>query len=83
MKNPMISFFYIEGENRKSVLEQFDEFVVLKENKFFDLAKAATGLEIIKLFYRNTGYYAAINLITSELDDNKINLVYRIENKTK
>ena len=85
-ENPMISFFYIEGENRKSVLEQFDEFVVLKENKFFDLAKAKQDLEIIKLFYRNTGYYAAkINLITSELDDNKINLVYRIEkgNKTK
>ena len=85
-ENPMISFFYIEGENRKSVLEQFDEFVVLKENKFFDLAKAKQDLEIIKLFYRNTGYYAAkINLITSELEDNKINLVYRIEkgNKTK
>ena len=63
----MISFFYIEGENRRSVLEQFDEFVVLKENKFFDLAKAKQDLEIIKLFYRNTGYYAAkINLITSE-----------------
>ena len=85
-ENPMIAFFYIEGENRKSVLEQFDEFVVLKENKFFDLAKAKQDLEIIKLFYRNTGYYAAkINLITSELEDNRINLVYRIEkgNKTK
>ena len=57
---------------------------MLKENKFFDLAKAKQDLEIIKLFYRNTGYYAAkINLITSELEDNKINLVYRIEKEIK
>ena len=83
-ENPMISFFYIEGENRDGVIEKFEEFISLKENKFFDLAKAKQDLEIIKTFYRNTGYYAAeINLITSELSDNKINLVYRINRGSK
>ena len=33
-ENPMISFFYIEGENRDGVIEKFEEFISLKENKF-------------------------------------------------
>lgn len=85
-ENPLIDFFYIDGENREKFKEALLDQLKLGPNKIFSDYALLEDIEKIKTIYKSSGYYnIEIKPEISLRKDNQINLVLNIKknNQTK
>jgi len=83
-ENPIINFYYIDGVINKSRLDFINNNVLLNGNKFFTETDLKKDLEMINQTYRNSGYLnVKINPVITEIDNNAINLIIKIDRGEK
>lgn len=83
VENPLINFFYLEGETIEDRLDLINDKIDLGTNKIFSESILKKDLELIKRIYQNAGYYnVEIVPKISKIDDYNINLILSI-NKNK
>ena len=79
-ENPIVNFFYIEGLKKKSILDKIYDLVETKESKIFSYNQMYADLKLINNYLKNLGYNNnKITFDLKKLEDNKINVFYRIE----
>ena len=85
-ENPIIQNINYEGIKSSQILEDLKKNVSLKSRSSFNQILLEKDKKNIKEFLKLTGYYfSEIEIFVEELDDNKINLTYKITlgNKAK
>ncbi len=79
-ENPMIQNFNIEGVKAKRINEKIIETITLKQRSSFEEKILENDLEKIKALLKDMGYYfSKIDTYKETLDDNKINLTFKID----
>ena len=79
-ENPIIQNIYIEGIKQKSVLNSLFDVLSLKNRSSFNLDLVKKDEKAILKHLKDKGYYfSKIVSSSNELNDNKIDLFYRIE----
>ena len=85
-ENPIVQNINYEGIKSSQILEDLKKNVSLKSRSSFNQILLEKDKKNIKEFLKLTGYYfSEIEIFVEELDDNKINLTYKITlgNKAK
>ena len=78
-ENPIIQNIDYEGIKSSSMLEDLKKNVGLKSRSSFNKVLLEKDTKSIKNFLKNLGYYfSEIGIQIEELEDNKINLIYKI-----
>lgn len=83
VENPMVNEISFEGN------DAFDEadlkkLIVLKSHDIYDQAKTERDLAALRQAYRAKGLFLAkIDVLTEALDNNRVNLVYQVEEGQK
>ena len=78
-ENPIIQNINYEGIKSSQILEDLKKNVSLKSRSSFNQVLLEKDKKNIKDFLKLTGYYfSEIEIFVEELDDNKINLTYKI-----
>ena len=79
-ENPIIQTIYIEGIKQKSVMNSVFDVLSLKNRSSFNLDLVKKDEKAILKFLKDKGYYfSKIVSSSNKLNDNKIDLFYRIE----
>ena len=78
-ENPIIQSVYYDGIKSSSILEDLKKNVSLKSRSSFNKVLLEKDSKSIKNFLKNLGYYfSEIDIQIEDLEDNKINLIYKI-----
>ncbi len=78
-ENPIIQNITIEGIKSSQILEDLKKNIVLKSRSSFNEVQLDKDKKKIKNFLQNIGYYfSELDILIEELEDNKINLTYKI-----
>ncbi|WP_440917918.1 outer membrane protein assembly factor BamA [Candidatus Pelagibacter sp.] len=78
-ENPIIQNITIEGIKSSQILEDLKKNIVLKSRSSFNKVQLDKDKKKIKSFFKNLGYYfSKLEILVEELEDNKINLTYKI-----
>ena len=78
-ENPIIQSVDYDGIKSSSILEDLKKNVSLKSRSSFNKVLLEKDSKSIKNFLKNLGYYfSEIDIQIEELEDNKINLIYKI-----
>ena len=79
VENPLIYKINFEGIKAKKNLELIQENLFLKERSSFNEIKLNDDVNQIKFTLKNLGYYfSKIDTFVEELEDNKVNVNYKI-----
>ena len=79
VENPLIYKINFEGIKAKKNLELIQENLFLKERSSFNEIKLNDDVNQIKFTLKNLGYYfSKIDTFVEELEDNKVNINYKI-----
>ena len=79
-ENPIINNLTIDGIKSKTILDELYKILTLKNRSSYNIAIANSNMQLIINYLKRLGYYFSnvqINLV--ELDDNKIDLIYKVE----
>ena len=80
-ENAVVNFFYINGL-KDDDLDKVNKIVSLKENAIFSPSKLKKDVEIIKEYFKSTGYYtASVDPEVIKISNNQINLILNIDKK--
>ena len=80
-ENAVVNFFYINGL-KDDDLDKVNKIVSLKENAIFSPSKLKKDIEIIKEYFKSTGYYtASVDPEVIKISNNQINLILNIDKK--
>ncbi len=80
MENPIIQNISYEGIKSSQMLEDLKKKTILKSRSSFSETLSNKDNEQIKIFLKEKGYYfSKIETFIEELEDNKINLTYKID----
>ena len=83
-ENPLINFFYIEGEANKERLDKIYESIQLGPNKIFSENLLNQDISFIKKILKFGGYYnATLEANVSLLDNNTVNILLKINRNEK
>ena len=78
-ENPIIQNITIEGIKSSQILEDLNKNIALKSRSSFNELLLDKDKEKIKNFLKDIGYYfSKLEISIEELEDNKINLTYKI-----
>ena len=78
-ENPIIQNITIEGIKSSQILEDLKKNIVLKSRSSFNEVQLDKDKKKIKSFLKDIGYYfSELDILIEELEDNKINLTYKI-----
>ena len=78
-ENPIIQNITIEGIKSSQILEDLKKNIVLKSRSSFNEVQLDKDKKKIKSFLKGIGYYfSELDILIEELEDNKINLTYKI-----
>ena len=86
VENPIVQNYFIEGVKNKSLLETIENSILFKAKSSFDLSLVKKDKENLLYILKKNGYYFSnIEIFTDNLDNNAINLTYKINlgNKAK
>ena len=85
-ENPLIEQIKFEGIKAKKILESIKEDLLLKSRTSYNEVIAKNDLKKMKSNLKGIGYFfSEVDLFVEDLDNNKVNLVYKINlgNKSK
>ena len=78
-ENPIVQNYYIEGVKNKSLLETIEKNILFKAKSSFDLSLVKKDKNNILFILKKAGYYFSdVDIFTKNLEDNKIDLTYKI-----
>ena len=79
-ENPLINFFFIDGEKNKEREDFIYENISLKQSQIFSEALLKKDIEKIKNIYLSSGYYN-IEILpkVTKLENNLVNIVLTVE----
>ena len=78
-ENPVVENYFIEGIKNKTLLESVEDNILLKAKSSFDISLVKKDVDNILSILKNAGYYfSKVDIFTNDLDDNKINITYKI-----
>jgi len=79
IENPIIENYFIEGIKNKSILKSIEDNILLKAKTSFNLSMVNKDKQIILSILKKSGYYFSdVEILSKDLDDNKIELTYNI-----
>jgi outer membrane protein insertion porin family len=79
VENPIVQNYFIEGIKNKSLLEKIENSIAFKEKSSFDLALVKKDKENLLFILKKNGYYfSQVDIFTDKLENNAINLTYKI-----
>lgn len=83
-ENPIINFFYIDGENNKEITDLIYNNLNLSQNKIYSENLLNTDIKKINEIYQDLGYFETkIDADISQLNENEINLILKISKGKK
>jgi len=83
-ENPIINNIVFKGEATKKNKEAINKLIALREKTSFVNSYIKSDINIIKEFYRNSGFYfVKIDAEIEKLDRNRVNLIYTIDKGEK
>lgn len=83
-ENPIINFFYIDGENNKEITELIYDNLNLSQNKIYSENLLNSDIKKINEIYQDLGYFETkIDADISQLNENEINLILKISKGKK
>lgn len=83
-ENPLIDFYYIEGINDEKILDFLQAKLELNQNKIYSEAFLKSDILVIQDFFKSQGYLdIEVKPFLSELPNNLVNLVLRVNKKNK
>lgn len=83
-ENPIINFFYIDGENNKKIMDLIYDNLNLSQNKIYSDNLLNSDIKIINDIYKELGFFdTKVDSSISELNENEINLVIKISKGKK
>ena len=78
-ENPLVENYFIDGIKNKTLLESVEDSIVLKAKSSFDISLVNKDVDNILSILKNAGYYfSKVDIFTNDLDDNKIDITYKI-----
>ena len=78
-ENPVVENYFIEGIKNKTLLESVEDNILLKAKSSFDISLVKKDVDNILSILKNAGYYfSKVDIFTNDLDDNKIDITYKI-----
>ncbi len=78
-ENPIIQNIYYEGVKSTKILDDLKKNIILKSRSSFNEVLLEQDKQNIKSFLKEKGYYfSKIEVSITELEDNKINLLYNV-----
>ena len=84
IENPLINFFFIEGTSSDKILTKINDIIKSKENTILQPFLIKEDVKNISNFLKSLGYLDnKINYQLIKINDNKVNLFYKIELKNK
>ena len=83
-ENPIINFFYIDGENNKEITDLIYDNLNLSQNKIYSENLLNSDIKKINEIYQDLGYFETkIDADISQLNENEINLILKISKGKK
>ena len=83
-ENPIVNSIIFNGEKAKKHTSKIKELIQLKEKSSFLESYIKNDINIIKSFYKNSGYYfIEIDAEVEKLERNRVNLVYTLNKGEK
>jgi outer membrane protein insertion porin family len=86
VENPIVQNYFIDGIKNKSLLEKIENTIAFKAKSSFNLALVKKDKENLLFILKKNGYYfSQVDIFTDKLENNAINLTYKITlgNKAK
>ena len=86
VENPIVQNYFIDGIKNKSLLEKIENTIAFKDKSSFDIALVKKDKENLLFILKKNGYYfSQVDIFTDKLENNAINLTYKITlgNKAK
>ena len=78
-ENPVVENYFIDGIKNKTLLESVEDSILLKAKSSFDISLVNKDVDSILSILKNAGYYfSKVDIFTNDLDDNKIDITYKI-----
>ena len=78
-ENPLVENYFIDGIKNKTLLESVEDSILLKAKSSFDISLVKKDVDNILSILKNAGYYfSKVDIFTNDLDDNKIDITYKI-----
>jgi outer membrane protein insertion porin family len=78
-ENPVVENYFIDGIKNKTLLESVEDSILLKAKSSFDISLVKKDVDNILSILKNAGYYfSKVDIFTNDLDDNKIDITYKI-----
>ena len=78
-ENPVVEDYFIDGIKNKTLLESVEDSILLKAKSSFDISLVKKDVDNILSILKNAGYYfSKVDIFTNDLDDNKIDITYKI-----
>ena len=78
-ENPVVENYFIDGIKNKTLLESVEDRILLKAKSSFDISLVKKDVDNILSILKNAGYYfSKVDIFTNDLDDNKIDITYKI-----
>ena len=78
-ENPVVENYFIDGIKNKTLLESIEDSILLKAKSSFDISLVKKDVDNILSILKNAGYYfSKVDIFTNDLDDNKIDITYKI-----
>jgi len=79
VENPIVQNYFIDGIKNKSLLEKIENTIAFKEKSSFDIALVKKDKENLLFILKKNGYYfSQVDIFTDKLENNAINLTYKI-----
>ena len=83
-ENPIINFFYIDGENNKEITDLIYDNLNLSQNKIYSENLLNSDIKKMNEIYQDLGYFETkIDADISQLNENEINLILKISKGKK
>ena len=83
-ENPIVNSIVFEGEKADKYIEALTPMLSLREKTSFVGTFVKSDINIVKEFYRHLGFYfSKIDLNVEELNNNRVNLIYKIDKGEK
>ena len=78
-ENPIVQNYFIEGIKNKSLLKIIEENILFKEKSSFNINLIKKDKNTILAILKKAGYYFSnVEIFTNNLENNSINLTYKI-----
>ena len=78
-ENPIVQNYFIEGIENKSLLKIIEENILFKEKSSFNVNLIKKDKNTILAILKKAGYYFSnVEIFTNNLENNSINLTYKI-----